>query len=178
MKTNDYVVEAVKALEQKDRVVASQPMNKSRTVSLADKLGRQGLAMAEAEALNEALMKLIDLCYLEEHGRLVNVDQYTGRIVPELPVPWNSRNYKRYGLMRREQADVLRWVMMYYSKRGEALFQYSPSARRWHLNLAAYPTKHDALAWLSRHEMTAGRWLSALEKLPQSSRTPARISKK
>lgn len=178
--TDNFSSAILGALEQKDKAAQTSPIEKSRTVAYADQLGRQGLAAAEAEALNEVLMKLIRLCYQTERGRFINIDPHIGRLVKELPVPWSSKNFKRYGLMRREQADVLRWVMNYYDRNQEqeALFRYSQSSRRWHVNLAHYPTQEDALQWMKANEMNAGRWLSALEKQSATSRTPTKIHRR
>lgn len=177
MIVHDFLTPAREIITSNDRVRDANPLRR-RSLEQAVQLGNAGLAAAEAECLNNALMKLVELCYQEEHGKLINIDEYTGRINQALPVPWNSRNFKRYGLRRREQADVLRWVMLFYSRKGGALFEYNPRARRWHVNLAAYPACEDAMSWLRMNEMTGKKWLQAHERLSERARGAVAIGKK
>lgn len=133
---------------------------KQRIADASDALSLAGSMAARVELCNEALFKLVELCYeLDSDGLCCNVDIVTYRIL--IPLPWGSSGWKRWHL-RYHEALVMRAIMLGRQgvKPGHPLplFTYDSDSRTWSLNVYDYPTPKRAQAWLQASQITLGEW--------------------
>lgn len=157
---------SVDALEDADRVRNSRPLP-DPVASAAAAIGAAGEAAAHAHVLNTALKRLIDLCYQDDGAGLCNIDRATGKLHHLLPVPWSSVNYGKYSLGSRQRADVLSLIMRaHMNQTRKPLFIYHN--RRWYVNLRIYPSREDALRWLSENQISGQMWREWREALTKS----------
>lgn len=136
---------------------------KQRIADAADKLSLAGTLAARVELCNEALSKLVTLCYeLDTDGLAANVDIVTYRIL--IPLPWGSAGWRRWGL-RYHEALVLRAIML--ARQGgqpAPLFVYDDGARMWCLNVMDYRGPKAAQAWLHAAPVTLAEWKAYLRQ--------------
>lgn len=142
------------------------PYVKQRIADAAGALSLAGSMAARVELCNEALHKLVELCYeLDSDGLCCNVDIVTYRIL--IPLPWGSSGWKKWGL-RYHEALVMRSIMLDRQgvKPGHIvpLFTYDAGVRTWQLNVIDYPTPKRAQAWLQAGQITLGEWKHSLRQ--------------
>ena len=141
----------------KDAVRETEPVDpklRSAFSGEVERLGRANWARAEAEILNEAMGRFIHLAYEKDETGYCNIDPKTNDILPCLPVPWSSKNFRRYGIRVRKRADVMRGIMMLRAQQGDALFLYIEPRQRWRLNRRDYLVPTMAMEWYRRYEIT------------------------
>src|SRR4051794_14368232 len=72
---------------RKEQIAAATPQRYTAIVRAAEALSRRNVDQAITELLNEALARLVRLCYERaDDGALCNVDEATGRVL--IPLPW------------------------------------------------------------------------------------------
>ncbi len=94
--------------ERKEEIVTARLLRfgRQRLADVSAELSRRGAAAAKAELANEAVGKLIGLCYERDtDGQPCNVEVGTGRLL--VPAPWGRRGRDYYGL-RPSEGNVLR----------------------------------------------------------------------
>lgn len=157
-------IKAVTTVQRKAEVRAADPAQHTarRTSAIAEaaaSLSRRNVATARTELANEALRKLIELCYEELEGELVNVDAHTQRIL--VPMPWGRLGSRSWGL-RNSEAVILRSIMLarLASQRNlPELWQYDPIARSWLCDIRSYGSVQSALRWFKNHgEVSLSEW--------------------
>ena len=133
---------------------------KQRIADAANALSLAGQMAARVELANEALCKLVELCYQpDDDNRAANVDVVTHRVL--IPLPWGSAGWKRWGL-RYHEALVFRAIML--GRQGVTpggvvpLFVYDGTTRSWHLNVQDYRGLADGLAWLQAGQISLPEW--------------------
>lgn len=134
---------------------------------LADKaasLSRDGLDLARVTVVNEALLRLADLCYVLDAGKLVNVDPATGKLL--IPAPWGNHGWQFYGLRYGEGRTLRRilWERQATFKPDRVrppLYTYDQDTRRWYINLGDYGNFEAAGWYLRRAAVTVGEWRNA-----------------
>lgn len=133
---------------------------KQRIADAADALSLAGTLAARVELANEALSRLITLCYEPDtDGKAANVDITTHRLL--IPAPWGSSGWKRWGL-RYHEGLVMRSIML--GRQGVKpgapvpLFVYDDGARTWHLNVVDYRGLADGMGWLHAAPITLAEW--------------------
>ena len=157
-------IKAVTTVQRKAEVRAADPAQHTtrRSGAIAEAaagLSRRNVATARTELANEALRKLIELCYEEIEGELVNVDAHTQRIL--VPMPWGRLGSRSWGL-RNSEAVILRSIMLarLASERNlPELWQYDPIARSWLCDIRSYGSIQSALRWFKNHgEVSLSEW--------------------
>lgn len=134
---------------------------KQRIADAADALSLAGTMAARVELANEALCKLVELCYQSDADlKAANVDLVTLRLL--IPAPWGSAGWKRWGLRAHEGA-VMRRIMLgrqatWQQGRPAPLFTYDPDCRYWTLNVHDYPRIIEAQAWLHGNAISLAEW--------------------
>ena len=134
---------------------------------LADKaasLSRAGQDLARVTVANEALLRLAELCYVLDPGKLVNIDPATGKLL--IPAPMGNHGWQFFGLRYREGRTLRRilWDRQTDFKPGKVrppLFTYDQDTRRWYLNLGDYGSLDAAIWYLRRAAVTVAEWRSA-----------------
>jgi hypothetical protein len=124
-------------LERKAQISQATPERYTTIQRAAAQLSRRNVDQAVCELINEAHSRLVMLCYeRDDTGRLVNVDEVTGRI--QIPLPWGKMGFKKWGLSDSE-AVALRRIMFSRQRVGLPLFFFDRSRRSWFLALREYP---------------------------------------
>ena len=125
-----------------------------RAQDTAVTLSQRGAMKAAADRCNAAFGRLVELSYQTDDCGLCNVDQHTGVFNRRISMPWSTRNYGRYALMRTE-ADVLAIHAKRLQDVGIPLFLYDSVTKRWGVNLWDYPTVGDAHKYAKSVELSA-----------------------
>jgi hypothetical protein len=137
---------------------------RQRMGDAASLLSRRGYIAAQVLRCNEALQRLIALCYEVEHNRLINVDSVTGRL--RIGAPMGDDGWRHYGL-RRSEARIMRHILF------DRQAQWQPSQRpplfmyerfRWYINLFDYGSIEHAQWWLQHSQITVSEWLQHAEQ--------------
>lgn len=142
------------------RSISPAPYVERHQARQAEELHRGNILKAELLRVNDALMRLAELAYMESaDGERDNIDPATGRIV--IAVPWGSRGREYFGLSRRT-ADILRRCLLHPrpSKR-PPLFGYDADCREWRINLEDYPHMMAAMFWLKHEKISLSEWRQA-----------------
>lgn len=123
-------------------------------------LSRRNVVLAQVELVNEALSRLIELCYERIDGQLVNVDTLTHKLL--IPVPWGRRGHSQWGL-RASEAVVLRSILLYRAPVSmPSLFVYETTSKSWLIDNVTYGDESSAMAWLKRYgKVTPSEWQTA-----------------
>ncbi|HMN27947.1 MAG TPA: hypothetical protein PKE45_07305, partial [Caldilineaceae bacterium] len=125
-----------------------------------EELHRGAILKAELLRVNNALMRLTELVYLESaDGERDNIDPATGRIL--IAKPWGSAGREYFGLSRRT-ADILRCCLLHKrpSKR-PVLYFYDKGSKDWYADLANYPTLAAAMFWVKHEQIDLAEWRQA-----------------
>lgn len=131
---------------------------RERLAEAAEKLNRVTELATYTEVSNEAIVKLTAMLYEPAiDGEFANVDTVNGRIL--VPVPWGDNGWQAWGL-RNWEAVVLRRILRQrcLSTKPVSLFDFNEQSNRWHLDIAAYPTRDSAFAYLKQFPITAEEW--------------------
>lgn len=115
------------------RLDVNAPMQREISAT-SQKAHYTGLAALLQGRLGEALKLAYEL---DAHGRLWNVDPWTGRVL--FGVPWATNSHRRWGLHRSE-CDLLRLYVLHLRRKHQAPFGWDSSARRWVVDLARWPS--------------------------------------
>ncbi len=144
-------------LSTKPTIATAAPSRHTPLRQAAQRLSNRNVAAARAEVLNTALQELAALCYENEGGYPVNIDEQTARIL--VPVPMGSAGYAAWGLRKLER-DVLRRILIgrMQSKATPPLFTYDPLERSWVLNFWDYSTLAAAQQHNQQHPITGHQW--------------------
>jgi len=148
----------VATLERKADLSQAAPQ---RTISLrtaAEAISLHSVDLATCELLNEALARLVELCYQQDAGGFCNIDSATGRIL--IPVPFGRNGHARY-LLRPQEGNILREILFAWEKDAPALLIYDRMRRSWFVNLEAYANMHLAKRWLTHHQISIGDYRMA-----------------
>lgn len=125
-----------------------------RAADTAVSMSQRGAMKAAADRCNAAINRLIELAYQTDDCGLCNVDAQTGVFNRRFSMPWSTRNYGRYGLLRTE-ADVLAIHINRLHDVGVPLFTFDDGTRRWALNFFDYPSMADAQRYAKSVELSA-----------------------
>ena len=108
-------------------------------------LDRQALLTAIAAKLQARMADVVEQVYRIDAGSGTwwNVDPETGRIL--FGLPWAEYSHRQWGLVRSE-CDLLRMCIRHFRKIERGPFYFDRLTRRWHVDLAAYPTHDHILA--------------------------------
>ena len=149
----------VRIIQRKEGIAQAAPERHTAVRRAADSLSLRNVDKATTELLNEALARLVVLCYERgDDGRLCNVDPATGRVL--VPVPWGKMGYARWGLTPTE-GDTMRRIMLTRARVGLPLFAFDRGRRAWFLNLADFPEGAVVLAQLKEWEISVGEYREA-----------------
>lgn len=151
---------------RKDEIMTATVLRsaRQRAASVAHTLTRRGALAAQAELINEAMCKLIDLVFEPDtDGKPANVAT-DGRLL--IPAPWGRAGHRLYGL-RRSEGEALRLYLFRLEREGKPapLFTYDPTVRSWYLNVYDYPKRAAALAYWQVAQLDAGRWRKCVQAL-------------
>ena len=155
----------VRTLARKEPVVKAAPERHTGLRGVAENLSRRVYDQATVELLTEALHRLVALAYEADAAGFVNVDGVTGRLL--IPAPMGKAGHKQWGLYPSER-KTLGIILRGRQAAGNGLFLYDRGRRAWCVNLAQYPTRRAALAYLKHrpieleeyrvaHNQAAGR---------------------
>lgn len=134
---------------------AALASGRRRAQDTAVKMSQKGAMKAAADRCNAAFGRLVELAYQTDDCGLCNVDQHTGVFNRKFSMPWSTRNYMRFALMRTE-ADVLAvHVKALHDLAVPPLFTYDAPTKRWGVNLWDYPTVGDAQRYAKQVELSA-----------------------
>jgi hypothetical protein len=139
---------------------------RQRLADRAASLSRAGLDLARVTVANEALLRLAELCYERDAGKLVNIDPATGKI--RIPAPMGDHGWQSYGLRYREGRTLraILWARQTDFRPGRVrppLFTYDPDTRRWYLNSGDYGSLDAAIWYLRRAAVTVIEWRAAVD---------------
>lgn len=134
---------------------AALASGRRRAQDTAVKMSQKGAMKAAADRCNAAFGRLVELAYQVDDCGLCNVDQHTGVFNRRISMPWSTRNYMRFALMRTE-ADVLAvHVKALHDLAVPPLFTFDDGTRRWALNFFDYPSMGDAHKYAKQVELSA-----------------------
>lgn len=132
-------------LERKATISQADPERYTNIARVAASLSRRNVDQAICELINEAHSRLVVLCYeRDDTGRLVNVDEVTGRV--QIPLPFGKAGHKKWGLSPSE-ADTFRRIMFTRQRQGLPLFFFDRSRRAWYVALGDYPALPVLAEW-------------------------------
>lgn len=150
-------------VQQKHDVIGADILRHTRrhVTDVAKQLSNAGAAAASAEICNEAVCKLIDLCYEQDATGRCNIDP-DGRLL--VPAPWGRNGRYKYGL-RATQGDVLRLHLQELQsvRRPAPLFTYDPLVYSWYCNIFDYVEKDQALRYWRTCQLDASTYAQLTE---------------
>lgn len=111
----------------------------------ADALDRQAQITALAAKLQARMADVVEQVYRQDPaaGAWWNIDPSTGRIL--FGLPWAEYSHRQWGLVRSE-SDLMRMCVRHFRKIERGPFYFHRPARRWYIDLAAWPTHQHVLA--------------------------------
>lgn len=142
--------EITKTMERKVELSQAAPQRAVSLRAAAQAISLHNIDMAACELLNEALARLVELCYQQDAGGYCNVDNATGRIL--IPLPHGRAGHAKWGL-RPQEANVMREVLFAWEKDTPSLLTYDRMRRSWFVNLKEYANMHLAKRWLAQHQV-------------------------
>ncbi len=149
-------------MERKAQLSVAQPERYRGLRGAADNLSLRNVDQATCELMNEALARLVALCYEQDAGGYCNIDEATGRILIPLP---NGRNGRmRWGL-KPQEANILRQVLFDWEHDAPSLLRYDRTRKSWFINLFDFGNYHLAKRWLTQRQITIGVYRNARAKL-------------
>ncbi len=149
-------------MERKQALSVAQPERYRGLRAAADNLSLRNVDQATCELMNEALARLVQLCYEQDAGGYCNIDGATGRILIPLP---NGRNGRAKWGLRPQEANILRQVLFDWEQCAPSLLRYDRTRKSWFVNLHDFANYHLAKRWLAVHQITIGVYRDAREKL-------------
>ncbi len=129
--------------------------------AVAESISLANVDGACCELFNEALARLVQLCYEQDAGGYCNLDSATGRIL--IPLPWGSNGASRWGL-RPQEANILRQVLFDWQHDAPSLLNYDRTRKSWFINLFDFGNYHLAKRWLAVHQITIAVYRDARAK--------------
>lgn len=145
-------------ITRKGTIAQASPQRRTALRNAAESLSLRNVDQAVCELLNEALARLILLCYEQNEHGYCNIDGRTGRIL--IPVPWGKAGYAHWSLTPTE-GDTMRRIMLTRARVGLPLFAFDRGRRAWFLNLADFPEGAVVLAQLKEWEISVGEYREA-----------------
>jgi hypothetical protein len=102
-------------------------------------IDRQALLTAIAAKLQARMADVVDQVYRVDAGSGTwwNVDPSTGRIL--FGLPWAEFSHRNWGLVRSE-CDLMRMCVRHFRKIEKGPFYFDKPTRKWHIDLARYPS--------------------------------------
>jgi hypothetical protein len=158
MSTTNGIVSTV---SRKYSIAQSAPARHTGLRKAAEALSRRNVDAAVCELLNEALARLVQLCYEQDAAGLCNVDAQTGKML--IPLPWGRLGHAKWGL-RPIEGIILRQVLFDWQNGNNNLFHYDRSRRAWFVDLYNYANVHLAHQWLTQHQVTVAMYRRAREQ--------------
>jgi hypothetical protein len=158
MSTTNGIVSTV---SRKYSIAQSAPARHTGLRKAAEALSRRNVDAAVCELLNEALARLVQLCYEQDAAGLCNVDAQTGKML--IPLPWGRLGHAKWGL-RPIEGIILRQVLFDWQNGNNNLFHYDRSRRAWFVDLYNYANVHLAHQWLTQHQVDVAMYRAAREK--------------
>jgi hypothetical protein len=148
-------------MERKQALSIAQPERYRGLRAAADNLSLRNVDQATCELMNEALARLVQLCYETDSGGYCNLDSATGRIL--IPLPWGRNGQAKWGL-RPQEANILRQVLFDWEAAGSTLLHYDRTRRSWFVNLRDHANYHIAKRWLTQHQIDIATYRAARTK--------------
>jgi hypothetical protein len=152
-------------MERKAGLSVAQPQRYTGLRKAAEHISLANVDAATCELMNEALARLVQLCYEEDAGGFCNIDGATGRILIPLPNGRNGRT--RWGL-RPQEANILRQVLFDWDHDGSSLLRYDRTRKSWFINLFDFGNYHLAKRWVALHQITIAVYRDARAKRLES----------
>jgi hypothetical protein len=142
--------------------------------AVAESISLANVDGACCELFNEALARLVQLCYEQDAGGFCNIDGATGRIL--IPLPWGRNGQGKWGL-RPQEANILRQVLFDWEHltgggypppacvdSPPSLLRYDRTRKSWFINLFDFGNYHLAKRWLAVHQITIAVYRDARAK--------------
>lgn len=133
---------------------------RQRMQAQAEQISRLGDLQTHLDAVTASLVALGGILFDSEHGRYVNIDPATRRIL--IPVPWGSAGWKRWNLRKWEGECLRRVLMGRLGGRQPLLFDYSDYLHGWFVE-RGYNDRESVLQWLHKHGPTVDEWRSVVD---------------
>jgi hypothetical protein len=127
----------------------------------AERISLRNVDGATCELMNEALSRLVQLCYEQDAGGYCNQDGATGRIL--IPLPWGRNGQARWGI-KPQEANILREILFTWQADPPSLLNYDRARKSWFINLPEYSNYHLAKRWLSKYQVTIATYRLARAK--------------
>lgn len=131
---------------------------KQRVAEAAAGLSRAGENQQRVEWLNEAALKMTQLCYeADTDGVLCNIDRFTYRLL--IAAPWGRGGWKRWQLRAWEAAifgAILR--VRCQMQRVPPVFDYNDETGKWYLNYGQYQRFDQALLYWKANPISLKEW--------------------
>ncbi len=148
-------------MERKAGLSIAQPERYRGLRAVAESISLANVDTACCELFNEALARLVQLCYEQDAGGFCNIDGATGRIL--IPLPWGRNGQGKWGL-RPQEANILRQVLFDWEQDSQTLLRYDRTRKSWFVNLPEYSNYHLAKRWLAVHQITIAVYRDARTK--------------
>ena len=151
----------VQTVSRKGDIMQTAPQRYMSLRAAAENLSLRNADQAVCELFNEALMRLVDLCFEEDAGGFCNIDSITHRLL--IPAPFGRSGHTRWGI-RPQEANILRRIL-FERQRRVGLFLYDKSRRCWRLNLRDFPGRDIAMSYLADCPVGIGEYRAARLKV-------------
>jgi hypothetical protein len=149
------------AMERKAGLSVAHPQRYRGLRAAAEHLSLANVDGACCELFNEALARLIQLCYEQDAGGFCNIDGATGRIL--IPLPWGRNGQAKWGL-RPQEANILRQVLFDWEQCPPTLLRYDRTRKSWFINLFDFGNYHLAKRWLTQRQISITTYRDARAK--------------
>jgi hypothetical protein len=148
-------------MERKAGLSNAAPQRHTGLRAVAESISLANVDTACCELFNEALARLVQLCYEQDAGGFCNIDGATGRIL--IPLPWGRNGQGKWGL-RPQEAKILRQVLFDWEQCPPSLLRYDRTRKSWFVALDSFPNYHLAKRWLTQHQITIASYRAARTK--------------
>jgi hypothetical protein len=149
------------AMNRKAELSNAAPERYRGLRAVAESISLANVDGACCELFNEALARLVQLCYEQDAGGFCNIDGATGRLL--IPLPWGRNGQGKWGL-RPQEANILRQVLFDWEADGSSLLRYDRTRKSWFVALDSFPNYHLAKRWLTQHQVSVGLYRDARAK--------------
>ncbi len=148
-------------MERKQGLSNAAPQRHTGLRAVAESISLANVDTACCELFNEALARLVQLCYEQDAGGFCNIDGATGRLL--IPLPWGRNGQGKWGL-RPQEANILRQVLFDWEQDSQTLLRYDRTRKSWFVNLFDFGNYHLAKRWLAVHQITIAVYRDARTK--------------
>jgi hypothetical protein len=150
----------VRTVERKQIIMQASPQRRTAMRQVAENLSRRTADMAVCELLNEALSRLVELCFEQDGDYYCNLDPVTWKI--EIALPFGRNGHKQWGL-RPSEANALR-RLLFDRQYAPGLFLYDKTRRCWRINLHDFGSYDLAMRYLTRQPVGVAEYRAAYAK--------------